>query len=62
MKGKDPVQRVEPEPDTPVSYVLDWNRQKGQLVWHVIYGTNPETAKLRVAVNATTGDFSQVEK
>ncbi|MGO9403755.1 MAG: hypothetical protein ACLPVW_09840 [Terriglobales bacterium] len=53
---------LEKEPDTPVSYVLDWNRQKGQLVWHVIYGTDPETAKLRVAVNASTGDFSRVEQ
>ncbi len=50
------------EPDTPVLYVLDWNRQTNELLWHVIYGTDRDTAKLRVAVNATTGEFSRVEK
>ena len=53
---------LEQEPDTPVLYVLDWNRRTNSIQWHVIYGTNQDTAKLRVAVNATTGDFSQVEK
>jgi len=53
---------LEKEPDTPVFYVLDWNRQTNELLWHVIYGTDRETAKLRVAVNASTGDFSRVEK
>jgi hypothetical protein len=53
---------LEKEPDTPVLYVLDWNRQANELVWHVIYGADRDTAKLRVAVNATTGDFSRVEK
>jgi hypothetical protein len=28
----------------------------------VIYGTNPYEAKLKVAVNASTGDFLRVEK
>jgi hypothetical protein len=53
---------LEKEPDTPVFYVLEWNRQENDLVWHVIYGTDRETAKLRVAVNATTGEFLRVEK
>ena len=53
---------LEKEPDTPMLYVLDWNRQTNELLWHVIYGTNRETAKLRVAVNASTGEFSRVEK
>lgn len=53
---------LEKSPDTPVLYVLDWNRQTNELLWHVIYGTNRETATLRVAVNASTGDFSRVEK
>ncbi len=43
-------------------YVLDWNRQTNELLWHVIYGTDRDTAKLRVAVNASTGEFSRVEK
>ena len=50
------------EPDTPVLYVLDWNRQENALLWHVIYGADRDTAKLRVAVNASTGEFARVEK
>ena len=53
---------LEKEPDTPVFYVLDWNRQANELLWHVIYGADRDTAKLRVAVNASTGEFSRVEK
>ena len=53
---------LEQEPDTPVLYVLDWNRPTNSVLWHVIYGTNSDTAKLRVAVNASTGEFSRVEK
>lgn len=53
---------LEQEPDTPVFYVLEWNRQAGELVWHVVYGTDRNSAKLRIAVNASTGDFSRVEK
>ena len=53
---------LQKEGDTPVFYVLDWNRQSNELLWHVIYGTDRETAKLRVAVNASTGEFSRVEK
>src|SRR5208282_53539 len=53
---------LEKEPDTPVLYVLDWNRQTNELLWHVIYGTDRDTAKLRVAVNASSGEFSRVEK
>jgi len=53
---------LEKEPDTPITYILDWNRQENLLLWHVIYGTDRETAKLRIAVNASTGEFSRVEK
>ncbi len=53
---------LQKEPDTPVLYVLDWNRKTSELLWHVIYGADRETAKLRVAVNASTGEFSRVEK
>ena len=49
-------------PDTPVLYILDWNRLTNELLWHVIYGTDRETAQLRVAVNASTGEFARVEK
>jgi hypothetical protein len=50
------------EPDTPVLYVLDWNHPTNKVLWHVIYGTNQDTAKLRVAVNASTGEFVKIEK
>jgi len=53
---------LQKEPGIPVLYVLEWNRQDNALLWHVIYGTDRETAKLRVAVNASTGEFSRVEK
>lgn len=53
---------LETEKDTPINYALDWNRQTNELVWHVIYGTDRDSAKLRVAVNASTGDFLRVEK
>jgi hypothetical protein len=55
-------QLLQKEPDTPVLYVLAWDRPTNRVLWHVIYGTNPETAKLRVAVNATSGEFLRVEK
>lgn len=55
-------QLLQKEPDTPVLYVLDWNRPTNRVLWHVIYGTSSETAKLRVAVNANTGEFVRVEK
>lgn len=49
-------------PDTAVFYIADWNPSTNQLVWHVIYGTSREDAKLNVAVNASTGEFLGVEK
>ena len=58
--GGDKV--LEKDPDTPVLYVLDWSRATNELIWHVIYGVSRDEAKLRVAVNATTGDFIRVEK
>ncbi len=58
--GGDKV--LEKAPDTPVMYVLDWSRATNELIWHVIYGASRDDAKLRVAVNATSGDFIRVEK
>lgn len=58
--GGDKV--LEKAPDTPITYVCDWNRNTNQLVWHVIYGTSREGAKLTVAVDASTGEFIRVEK
>lgn len=58
--GGDKV--LEKEPDTPILYVLDWSRATNELIWHVIYGNSRDDAKLRVAVNGTTGEFIRVEK
>lgn len=48
--------------DSPVSYLLDWNRGENNLVWHVIYGTSRNEAKLVVDINASTGEFLRKEK
>ena len=58
--GGDKV--LEKAPDTPVTYVCDWNRNKNQLIWHVIFGANRESAKLVVSVDASTGEFIRTEK
>jgi hypothetical protein len=50
------------DPGQPLFFVLDWDTQKNQLVWHVIYGSTQEEAKLRVAVDATSGEFLRVER
>jgi hypothetical protein len=57
--GGDKVLEKDPG---PILYVLDWNHATNELTWHVIYGTSRDDAKLRVAVNATTGEFIRVEK
>jgi hypothetical protein len=49
-------------PDISIFYVLDWNRSDNELAWHIIYGNTRDDAKLRVAVNASTGEFLRVEK
>jgi hypothetical protein len=53
---------LEKSPDTPVLYILEWSGPENALLWHVVYGTNRDTAVLRVAVNASTGEFLRVEK
>ena len=49
------------DPGTPIVYVCDWSRATSELIWHVIYGER-DNPKLRVAVNATSGEFMRVEK
>jgi len=49
-------------PDTPVVYMLEWNHNTNELVWHVSYGTSRADAKLTVSVNASSGEFIRVEK
>lgn len=58
--GGDKV--LEKAPDTPVTYVCDWNRNTNQLIWHVIFGANREGSKLTISVDASTGEFIRTEK
>jgi hypothetical protein len=58
--GGDKV--LEKAPETPVTYVCDWNHNTNQLIWHVIFGPNRESSKLTVSVDASTGEFIRVEK
>jgi hypothetical protein len=53
---------LDKSPDTPIFYMVDWSRPASALIWHVIYGNSRDDAKLKVAVNASTGDFIRVEK
>jgi hypothetical protein len=45
----------------PVVYLLDWNRSGNNLVWHVIYGSSRNDAKLVADVDASTGAFIRKE-
>jgi len=58
--GGDKVLKADPK--LPVGYLLDWDMNKNQLVWHVIYGVSRSDAKLAVDVDATAGEFLRVEK
>jgi len=49
-------------PNQPIKYELDWAPRNNELIWHVIYGSSDVDAKLRVAVDASTGSFLRVEK
>ena len=49
-------------PQQPVFFVLDWDNSENKLLWHVIYGEDVDKAKLRVAIDASTGLFERVEK
>ncbi|HUO60917.1 MAG TPA: hypothetical protein VMU24_09640 [Candidatus Acidoferrales bacterium] len=52
---------VEKDPKQPVRFILQYDNKAHQLVWHVIYGTSTDDAKLRVAVDATSGDYIRTE-
>ena len=49
-------------PDTPITFVCDWNHNTNQLIWHVSFGASRESSKLTVSVDASTGEFIRVEK
>jgi hypothetical protein len=48
--------------DSPVFYLLDWNRSGNNLVWHVVYGNSRNEAKLVADIDASTGEFIRKEK
>jgi len=58
--GGDKLTRKDPK--QPVIFLLDWDASKNQLVWHILYGENPTETKLRIAVDATSGEFLRIEK
>lgn len=47
---------------TIVTYICDFDHNNNKLIWHVIFGANRETAKLTIAVDASTGEFIREEK
>lgn len=57
--GKELMKKT---PDQPVLFVLDWDSRNNQLAWRVVYGDSRASAKLTVAVDASTGGFLRVEK
>jgi hypothetical protein len=50
------------DPKQPIKYMLFFDNTKGRLVWRVLYGNSQSDAKLRVLVNASSGDFITIEK
>jgi hypothetical protein len=58
--GGDKV--LQEKPDTPIIYLLEWNRQGNNLIWHVIYGSSRNEAALVADVDASTGEFLRKEK
>jgi len=52
---------LQDNPSLAITYLLDWNRGGGNLVWHVIYGTSRSDAKQVIDVDATTGAFLRRE-
>jgi hypothetical protein len=58
-QGGDKIMKKDPK--QPVTFVLDWDKPKNQLVWHVLYGKTPQDAKLRIAVDASTGAYLRTE-
>lgn len=59
-RGGDKV--LDKNPDLPVFFILDWSHNTNELIWHVIFGESADNPKLKVAVNASSGDFIRVEK
>lgn len=50
------------DPKQPLKYMLFFDNAKGRLVWRVLYGSSQSDAKLRILVNASSGEFIMAEK
>lgn len=59
-KGGEAILKKEPE--TPLKYMLFFDQSKGRLLWRVVYGGSVSDSKLRILVNATSGEFVSKEK
>jgi len=53
---------LQKNPDINIVYLADWNGNENELVWHVLYGNSRDDARLKIAVNASTGEFLRKEK
>jgi len=53
---------MEKDPKQPVIYALNWDPQKKQLVWIVVYGTDPKDSKGVGVIDASTGKFLRASK
>lgn len=50
------------KPETPVTYLLEFNRSSSHLIWHVIYGTSRNDAAMVIDIDGNGGGFLHVEK
>jgi len=53
---------VQKQKDSPVFYTVRWNARENKLTWRVAFGEDQNQPKLAVDVDATTGEFTKVEK
>lgn len=53
---------MEKDPKQPVIYALDWDPQKRQLVWVVVYGTDPKDSKGVGVIDASSGKFLRASR
>ena len=57
--GKEQLKK---DPKSGVKFALTWDPLKSELVWHVVYGRNENTAPLTIFVDATSGKFLHAAK
>lgn len=53
---------MEKDAAQPVVFYLEWNPRGNNLLWTVVYGNSEADARLRVTVDASTGEFQRVVK